>query len=375
MIKLKEVILRNFSIIEDTRCQCDVEHKLVDVLILIMCATLCGIDEPDSIVEYGKNKLKFLTKHFGITKIPSASTLGRILSMVNGDTVGCCIVSIMKELLGTDGDIIAIDGKTICSTETMKSYKKSLHILTAYLTKNGVTLGQLAVGEKTNEIPMARELLELIDVKNKIITADAMHCQKDTVEKIIKKGGDYVIGVKGNQKYFFDDIKLYFDDCISSKFRDDKQLYETAKTSEKSRDRYEIRTCYLIKDINWLGVKDDWCGLKSIFAINRKTKKADVVSDETNYYISSLEVPPERFLEIVREHWKIESLHWQLDMTFSEDKCRVISPNGQKTLNVFRKLALSLHKSYTANLKKKTSMRKNMFNCLLNDKLLIDLLL
>lgn len=368
---MKEVVFNHFSVIEDTRCQCDVEHKLVDVLVLIMCATLCGIDELEEIVEYGKNKIKFLKKYFGIEKTPSTSTISRILNMISSDKVGICIVNIMKEILGVSGEIIAIDGKTICSTETMSSYKKSLHILTAYITENGVTIGQLAVEEKSNEIPCMRELLELIDIKNKVVTADALHCQKDTVEKIVSKGGDYVIGLKGNQKLLHDDVKLYMDDCITSKFADDKKLYEVAQTSEKNRDRYEVRTCYLLKDISWLSGKDEWHGLNSVFAINRKTKKGEKKSEETNYYISSLSVAPERFLEIVREHWKIESLHWQLDMAFSEDDCRVLSVNGQKTLNVFRKLALSLHKNYTATLPKKKSMCGNMFRCLLDDEVLL----
>ena len=122
---MKELVFKHFSVIEDTRCQCDVEHKLLDILTLVMCATLCatlcGIDELEEIEEYGKSKIKFLKKYFGITKTPSASTIGRILNMISGDMIGTCIVSIMKEILGVSGEIIAIDGKTICSTETMAS--------------------------------------------------------------------------------------------------------------------------------------------------------------------------------------------------------------------------------------------------------------
>lgn len=371
---MKETVYKHFSVIEDTRCQCDVDHKLADVLVLIMCATLCGVEELEEIVAYGKSKFEFLEKYFGITKIPSESTLSRILNMISAEEIGLCIVNIMKEMLGTDGEIIAIDGKTICSTEKMASYRKSLHILTAYITKNGISLGQLSVGEKSNEIPCMRELLDMVDVKSKIITADALHCQKDTVAKIIQKEGDYCLGVKGNQKLLYDDIKLYFDDVVNSKYTEDKKLYKTAQTSEKNRDRHEVRTCYLLNDIEWLDRKDDWIGLRSIFAINRKTTKGGVKSEETNYYISSLNETPERFLTIVREHWKIESLHWQLDVVFSEDDCRVLSVNGQRALNLFRKLALALQKNYKTALNGKKSMRNTMFNCLLNDKLLIDVL-
>ena len=359
---MKEIMLRNFSIIEDTRSQCDVKHKMTDVLILLMCAVLCGLDTLTEIVEYGEQKDTMLSSKFGIKKVPSESTLCRILNMVDADILAICIVNIMKEFLGTAGDIIAIDGKAICSTEAMKSYERGLRIVTAYITKNGVSLGQLSVDEKTNEIPCVRELLDLIDIRGKTITADAEHCQKDTVKKIIKKQGDYCICVKGNQRNFYEDIKLYCDDMINGSFP-----CETARTSEKNRERYEIRECFLSEDITWLSQKEEWTGLHSVFAIRRTTSKDDIKSVETNYYISSLRVGAERFLKIVRDHWKIESLHWQLDVVFSEDDCRRMSKNGQKSMNIFRKIALAVHKNYKEQTQHKKSLKKQMFTCLLND--------
>jgi predicted transposase YbfD/YdcC len=156
------------------------------------------------------------------------------MNMMNADVLAVCIVNIMKEILGTDGEIVAIDGKAICSPDTMKRYKRGLRIVTAYIMKNGVSIGQLAVDQKSNEIPCVQELLDLIDIKGKIITADAEHCQKKTVEKIIKKEGNYCICVKGNQHNFHKDIKLYCDDMIKGEFD-----FESARTSEKNRDRYE----------------------------------------------------------------------------------------------------------------------------------------
>ena len=362
MIKMKEILVRHFVEIEDTRCQCDVKHKLMDVLILVMCSVLCGIDSLSEIVEYGKQKQEMLSKKFSISKIPSESTLSRILNMVDANILSICIVNIMKELLGTTGEIVAIDGKTICSTEKMKSYERGLRIVTAYITENGVTLGQLAVDEKTNEIPCVRELLDLIEIQGKIITTDAEHCQKDTVKKIVENKGDYCICVKGNQHNFYEDIKLYCDDMISGDFS-----CKTARTSEKNRERYEIRECFLAEDISWLSQKGKWAGLQNVFAIRRTTSKDGIKSVETNYYISSLQVSAERFLEIVREHWKIESLHWQLDVVFSEDDCRILSKNGQLSMNVFRKIALAIHRNYKEYVQHKKSIKKHMFSCLLND--------
>ena len=359
---MKEIMARHFSVIEDRRCQCDVKHKLVNVLILLMCAALCGLDTLSEIIEYGQQKQEMLSEKFGINKIPSAPTMCRVLNMVNSELLAICIVNIMKELLGTKGEIIAIDGKAICSTEAMKRYERGLRIVTAYITKNGVSIGQLAVDTKTNEIPCVRELLDLINIQGKIVTADAEHCQKDTVAKVMEMQGDYCICVKGNQQNFYEDIKLYCDDMIGGGLP-----YKTAQTSEKNRDRYEVRECFLATNIDWLLQKDQWAGLSSIFAIRRSTDKDGVKSEETSYYISSLMDTPERFLEIVREHWRIESLHWQLDMVFGEDECRILSENGQKTMNMFRKISLAVHKGYKERTEHKKSIRKQMFSCLLND--------
>ena len=372
-MEMEEDIRGYFSIIEDPRCECDVKHKLPDVLILVMCAVLCGIDTIEKIVEYGKNKLGFLRDSFGINKIPSKSTLARILVLVDGDKVGQLIVQIMREMIGTGGEVIATDGKTICSTKR-SDLKKTLHILTAMLTENGVTLGQLAVDEKTNEIPCLKALLEMIDIKGKVITADAMHAQKDTVAEIVKRQGDYCICLKGNQGNFHNDVKLYFNDVLASKNKSDKALYRTASTSEKSRDRYEKRTCYLLNDISWYENLSDWNGIKSIFAVKRETQQKGTATEEIRYYISSVTAEPERFLKIVREHWKIESMHRMLDVIFGEDDCRLMSENAQKTMNTMRKLSLCFHKNYKEKRRIKKATTQSMFSCLLNDDFLLQLL-
>lgn len=369
-MKMKEIITKHFSIIEDTRCDCNVKHKLSNILIVVMCAVLCGLDTLSDIVEYGEQKAKMLYDRFGIEKIPSESTLCRVLSMINPELLGICIVNIMREFIGENGDIIAIDGKAICSTETMKAYTRGLRVVTAYMTECGISLGQLAVDCKTNEIPCVKELVELLDVDGKIITADAEHCQKETIEKIISKNADYCICLKGNQRSLFEDVKLYAESVINGEFS-----CETAQTSEKGHGRYEKRKCYLFDDINWLSQKSEWQNLKSIFAIQRVVIRTDgTKTEEVSHYISSLDVPPERFLEIVRNHWKIESMHWQLDMVFNEDDCRITSENGQKSMNIMRKLALSLHKNHKNISKHKKSIKKYMLNCLLNDEELFNVI-
>jgi predicted transposase YbfD/YdcC len=291
--------------------------------------------------------------------------------MVNGEVVVNCVIRIMCDLLGTDGNVIPIDGKTICAT-TKGTAQETLHILTAYMTTNGVTLGQLTVSEKTNEIPVMRDLLDMIDIQGKTVTADALHCQRETVEKVIKNKGDYIFGLKENQPLLHSEIKLYIEDCIA----DPKISVETARTVEKNGNRLETRICYKAPSLDWLESKKDWAGLASAFAVRRRVVTKEKRTEEISFYITSLNVSADRLLSLVREHWQIESMHWMLDVVFSEDDSRILSSNGHKTMNIFRKNALALHKSYIASLPQKTkpTIRNHMFRALLSPELLLKIL-
>lgn len=367
---MREKLESYFSIIDDTRCQCDISYKLTDVLIIVMCAVLCNITKLVDILEFGEERIDFLKRNFGITEIPSASTICRIMSIIDAEILSLCIVDIMKDLYGTQGEIIAIDGKVIKSTEKMSSYNKSIHIMTAYLTENGVSLGQLAINEKTNEIPCMKELLNIIDIEGKIITADAMHCQKETIRKIIANKGDYVIQIKGNQGNTSEDIKLMFNDIKNSNIKEDREKIEEYEAAEKGHGRIERRICRVIKDVSWLYGKEEWEGLRSIFSVERIVEEKGKISYNESYYLSSLEPNAKKLLKTAREHWKVESMHWLLDVVMNEDSREIQSKNGQKAMNVFSKLAITAHKNYIANLPQKTkpTIKRNMLKCLLNPK-------
>jgi predicted transposase YbfD/YdcC len=334
-----------------------------------MCGILCGLDGLSELAIYAKSKQIFFQKHFGITKIPSKSTLSRILSMIDGEKVARATIDIMKECIEEFGNILAVDGKAICSTSEKGKPHSALQILTAYLTESGVILGQQSIHEKTNEIPVFQEMLEYLDVKEKTITADAMHCQKGTCKKIIDKKGDYVFGLKENQRNFYEDVELFFRDEQNCQ---NIEVFEAPV--EKSHGRIERRICSKIKDISWLSNLKDWSGLKTIFSIRRISKDKHKTTDETNYYITSLDKSPEELLKITREHWKIESLHWMLDVVFSEDDCRLQSDDGQKSLNAFRKLAIFLHRKYLKSMRYKRSAKSNMLTCLIDDELLLHII-
>lgn len=364
---MKEIQER-FSIIEDPRHQGYVEHKLSDVLIMVMCAVLCGLDTLGDIVIYAQNNKEFFKDQLEIKNIPSKATFGRILSMIDGAKVGEVILGIMQEQFGMAGDVVAVDGKAICSTSKPGQAHSALQILTAYITSSGVILGQEAIHEKTNEIPVFQQMLSYLDIEGKIVTADAMHCQKETCRKIIEKKGEYLIGLKGNQQTLYEDIALFCGDV------NNREMLERHTTIEKNAGRIEKRNCSKITDLTWLEGREKWPGLQSIISIERIVDVRGHSSKETSYYISSLDASAQRLMEIAREHWKIESMHWLLDVTFSEDHCRFLEENAHKTLNALRKYALVVHKQFLARSGKKSTIKANMLSCLLNRKLLLQML-
>ena len=317
-------------------------------MILVMGAAISGITELADMMVYFVSKIGFYAEDYGIEKYPSKPILSRILNMVDGEAVGKIIVEIMRENAESIGEIIAVDGKAIRSTGKKGRAHSFLQILTAYATESGVTRGQEAISyeDKTNEIPVFQSMLDCLEVKGKTITADAMHCQKETCAKIAEKGGSYVFGLKGNQGGLLEDVKLFFDEPVNHA---EIMVFETI---EKNGGRLEKRVCRATDNVLWLTDLPLWAGLKTIFSITRTTTAQGVTKEDTGYYISSLICQPENLLAAVRAHWKIESMHWLLDVIWEEDESGILSENGHKTLNAFRKLALLGHKRYISNLRK-----------------------
>ena len=354
-----------FALIEDPRQQGYVKHKLCDILTMVMCAVICGLDELGAVVTYIQNRAVFFKENFGIASVPSKATFSRVLRMIDGAKVAKIMVNIMKEQLGETGEVLAVDGKAVRGTGKDGEANTNLQIITAYLTESGVVLGQEKIHEKTNEIPVFQEMLDNLNVKGKTVTADAMHCQKETCRKIVEREGDYLFGLKGNQGTLHDDVALFFDNTPPG-FE-----IETFATLEKNAGRLEYRRCRKLAQLDWLEQKDQWPGLKSVFAIDRRTTTKKGTSRETGYYISSSDVSAQKLLQIAREHWKIESMHWMLDVVFSEDFSAFSSEETHITLNAFRKYALALHRAYLNSVPKKCAVKTNMLNCLLDDSLLL----
>ena len=371
MMNINEIFNMYFGIIEDERDEYTTKHKLIDILKLVMISVLCGMDELDKMIDYGKSKKEFLEKEFKIKSIPSKSTLTRIFVMIDPKWLGLSIVGIIQSLIKEKHSQIMIDGKAIKATDAIKTIEKMMNIVIAY-TNTGISLLQKTVDNKTNEIPAVKELIDMIDVKGMIITTDAMHCQKETAEKIVINGGDYVLQLKANQKSFYDDVYAMFDE----KYMDETDRnceYEIYKTEEKSHGRIERRTCYVLNEIAFFtDYLANWKGLKKIFAVVREVEKDNKVTKEISCYLSSKNTTAENLLSYTRKHWEIESMHHILDVTYDEDRCKLLSQRGQENLNIFRKMGISMHKNYLKN--KKQTVKSNMFNCLLNDNFLLEVI-
>ena len=346
---------------------------------MLVIGMICNCTDLEMLIEFAEEKIEFLKEYTELEEIPCLSTISNILKVINSEDLELCLYGIFRNVLKTKMKIeekqICMDGKTICSTATMKEHERPMHIITALLADESVSIGQITVESKSNEIPAVRELIELLDIKGAVITLDAMHCQKETAELIKNNGGDYVLQLKGNQGNFYEDVYAMFDD----KYMDetDKECeYEMYTTIENGHGRIEKRTCYVLKEIEFFtDYLANWKGLKKIFAVKREIEKNGKKTKEISCYLSSKNTTAEKLLKYTRNHWQVESFHWLLDMNYNEDESRVINKNSQICLNIIRKYCISIIKKYIENhdVKRKTIIA-NMRKCLLNEDFLIEVL-
>jgi predicted transposase YbfD/YdcC len=240
-------------------------------------------------------------------------------------------------------DIIAIDGKTSRGSKRNKTDReavKAMHTVSAFSTENGMCLSQISVEEKRNEIPAVQDLIDMTDIKDCVLTWDALNTQKNTVAAVIRKKGDYVGALKGNQHHFYEDVKRYFDSESAALM---KTAGRYTKTVDKEQSAIVTREYFLTDDIDWLSSKKDWSGLKSIGYVRKTIEKNNgKTSTEGRYYIASI-TDIELYAKSVRAHWRVEnSLHWQLDYTFKDDRNTTLEKNGAKNMQIIKKVVLAV---------------------------------
>ena len=362
--------------IEDPRCACDVKIPLYDVLAVSIAAILCGQEELSSMMDYIDMHRDELTAQFGLSSIPSESTLRRVLSLINPLQFGIACLGLMQRGGVEPGDVIAVDGKAIRSTEKLKSLQRGLRVLSAYDIATSTVIGQLEVGEKTNEIPVFQSLLPMLTLTGRIVTADAMHCQKRSCALVIEGGGDYVFQVKKNQKELYEYVQTYMDDLLQ---RGDQDL-STYTQTDIGHGRTEQRTCSIAR-VDGLPELEEWSGIALFIAMDRTTEQGGRVTEERSYYISSLLGTATHLWHVIRDHWQIESMHWMLDVTFHEDACRAHNATLQLNLNLLRKLALTILRQHLKRQadsgdKKavRRSLRQQMNRCLAHVSTLVEVL-
>ena len=335
-------------------------YSVSEALIIMVCGMLCSLQTIDDIHEWAKSSPTqlFLRERFWIEKIPCRAQFYNILGSVDAEKFNKSFIKWMQGVLhsGVSGKTVAIDGKTICSTDKLTIDGSALHIASAIVSEYGLVIGSKECGTKTGEITAFRELIELLDISGAVVVADALHCHKKSAKTVVEAGADYLFSVKDNQPNLKADIELYFQN----------EKAESYMKVEKNGGRIERRTGYVLRDIEWLDAQKEWENLSCIGAIHTEFEKAGHKSSEWHYYISSASLTAEELLKHARLEWGVESMHWLLDVHFAEDKTRVWDMNVQKILNTMRKIALNLSKDYKAKTNSKHPisgvLKRNLFD-------------
>ena len=316
----------------------------MEIIILSILAVLAGADSYDKIEQFGKEKIKFLRRFLELRNgIPSHDTINRIFQMLNPNVFGQCFAE-FTEFLKDGGvlneqvrDQIAIDGKTIRGSRDSFHNKSPLHLVHAWSVGNKLCLGQVLCGEKDNEITTIPQIIDMLDIKNSVITIDAIGTQTAIAQQIIEKGGDYILAVKGNQQKLLENVNRL---C-----KDNTPVFDT-NLVEKSHGRIETRRAEVFDYDPYIC----WSRWKSLKSVIRMTSTREFLGgkskSEVRYYISSLETKSE-FIQYIRSHWEIENkLHWVLDMTFNEDAQRKRAKHAAVNFAIVRKLAFNIIKNH-----------------------------
>lgn len=342
--------LEHFSIIEDPRIDRHKQHSLHDIIFLTLCAVLSGCNDWDEIEEYGIEKENWLKKYIPLCNgIPSHDTINRVFARLNPKQLQSCFINWVQYVVAhSKNNIVNIDGKRLCNSGE-KGSKSMIHLVNAWSNSNQMILGQVKTEEKSNEITAIPTLLDLLELEGAIVTIDAMGCQTAIAEKIVDAGADYVLAVKENQKFLYDDIK--------DAFAQTPQAIK-ATTVNKGHGRIEKRTCKIITDMDWISKKENWKKLQTIISVEteRTTLTSNQTQTEQRFYISSVLKTPKEFNEIIRGHWSIENnLHWCLDVVFKEDLSTKQAGNAAENFSMINKASLSILKNDVAT---KSSLKR-----------------
>jgi predicted transposase YbfD/YdcC len=361
-----------FDELKDPSIDRSKKHLLSDILVIAILSFICGAESWEDIEDFGHAQENWLKQGLALPHgIPSHDTFARVFARLNPQAFQNSFVELMKVWhQQSDGDLIAIDGKTLRRSHHRKQGQNPLHLVSAWASKNRLTLGQVKTDSKSNEITAIKELLALIDIKGCTVTIDAMGCQRDIAEHIIKAQGNYVLAVKGNQGNLFEDVIALFSHVQERSY--ESIVFSQHETLDGDHGRVETR-CYTVLPVMYkFDYQKQWPGLQSFIQVASQREVDGKISTENRYYISSLKPDALILSEAIRQHWAIENtLHWSLDVTFNEDQSRIRKGHAPENIAMLRRFVLSLLKNETTfkgglrRKQRKALMDKNYLNLIL----------
>lgn len=345
--------VQQFSVVEEPRIERSKRHLLIDILFLAVCATIAGAEGPTEIEMFGKAQEKWLRRFIKLPNgIPSHDTIGRVFALLKPDQFQQAFLNWIGSFCSDamragEERHVCIDGKTLCGSGDGKE-QKPLHLVSAWVRQHGITLGQVAVDGKSNEITAIPELLRMLELRGAIVTIDAMGCQKEIAAQIVDGEGDYVLALKDNHPTAREAVEKAFLKAHEANLAGTDA--EVVQTEGRSRGRNEERTFTIMPlPKSLLHLTKEWKGLRSIGQAITTIEYADRTTTEVRYFLSSLEPDARKFAECTRGHWSIESsLHWVLDVVFGEDASQIYAGHAAANFSFLRKFVISLLKRDTS---------------------------
>ena len=334
-----------FATLTDPRCPDapNSRHQLMDILLIAVCAVICGAEGWEDIEEYGMAHAKWFADSLDFPHgIPGHDTFRRVFSRLAPEELTRCFIAWTEALSeASGGEVVSIDGKTLRHAFDRATGQAAIHMVSAWASANRLVLGQLKVEEKSNEITAIPKLLTMLDIAGAIVTIDAMGCQKEIAKVITEQEADDVLALKENHPALSEEVTQFFDEAKATAFAE--STHEDHETVDGDHGRIETRRYWITSDIESLGAKPSWAKLQSIGMVESCREVGEKVQIATRYFLTSLPAQGVRFSQAVRQHWGIENaLHWVLDVSFDEDTCRIRKDKGAQTFSVLRHIAVNL---------------------------------
>ena len=340
------VFLNYFRDLPDGRQLAKIKYPLAEVLLLCLLAVIAGAETITDIARFGEKKLALLRRFRPfIEGTPTHDHLGDLLATLDAEQFQRCFVAWVASLIGVPQGVVAIDGKTV--RRSKGPGKDAIHMVSAFVARQRLVMGQVKVEDKANEIVAIPKLLDMLAIEGAVVTIDAMGCQRAIAQKIVDKKADYILALKGNQGTLRDDVELFATEQKTKSFQDTTISHH--RTVDGGHGRIETRDITVIHDIDWLQDRHQWPGLKSVVMVESirqipgPTPQTDKIERETRFYITSLVLVASLIAPLIRDHWAIEnSLHWVLDMVFRDDECRLRTDHAPANFTTLKHMALNL---------------------------------